>query len=295
MIISRTANGPILRQRAEEFLSPRPANLANSPDEARMLEQRVDRLAVAAGGMPAELVVIPGERKTRFDTYVNAALSEALAVFHRARRSVIDAHLQFTGHLTLKEHPEWLQNQPTGDAARRLAEAMEDEFWEEAETAFIRLASFWDRIGQLLDFFFFGIRHFERDGFEAVIERIVLNLAPVEHVLESSAALKRLRGYQNSEQENGYGWLKRRRNLVVHSLHLQPLTAQTEQELFETLHNHLEARLLKKLKPGSPKEEIERLHCQLAVACERFEDVLSLCEMRTIAARSRVMGPCVES
>ena len=288
MIISRTANGPVLHRRAEAFLSPRPANLARTPDEVRALEGRVAALAVAAGGLPTELQVVPGEQKKRFDTYSNAALNEVLAVFYRARRSVIDAHLSFTGHLTLKEHPDWLTNPPTGEGAKALANAMEDQFWESTETAYIRLASFWDRVAQLLDFFFFGIRHFERDGFAAVVERIVLNLAPVDHALDASPALTRLRSYQVSEQESGYAWLARRRNLLVHSLHLQPIAGQPEQDLFDTLHNHLEARLQKKLKPGTPVQEVERLHAQLTVACERFEDVLSLCELRSAATRARL-------
>jgi hypothetical protein len=287
-IISRSANGPILRRRAEEILSPRPAKLANTVDEARLLEDRVERLAIAAGGTPCELAVDPDEPKRHFDTYVNAAISEVLAVFHRARRSVIDAHLHFIGHSTLLEHPDWLHNAPTGEAAQALSEAMEDDFWENAETAYIRLASYWDRIGQLLDFFFFGIRHFERDGFAAVVDRIFLNLAPVEPELEASAALKRLRDYQTSELENGYKWLARRRNLLVHSLHLQPLTEQQNLDLFETLHNHLDMRLRKKLKPGTSKEELERLHGQLGAVCDRFVDVLALCETRVrLRARER--------
>lgn len=142
------------------------------------------------------------------------------------------------------------------------------------------MASFWDRVGQILDFFFFGIRYFERYGFAAVVDRIIQNLAPVSRELESSIALKRLRAYQTSEQEDGYNWLARRRNSLVHSLHLQPLTEQSSIGLFETLYNHPDVRIRTKLKPGTLNEELERLHCQLGAVCDRFEDILSLCEMR---------------
>lgn len=80
--------------------------------------------------MPRKLVVgSDEEEKQRFDTYVNATITEVLAAFHRARRSVVGAQLQFIGYLALKEHPDLVHNFPTGESAAALSRATENDFW----------------------------------------------------------------------------------------------------------------------------------------------------------------------
>ena len=154
----------------------------------------------------------------------------------------------------------------------------EHAFWEHAENAFIKLCSYWDRVGQILDFTFFRIRQFDRDGFTAVMDRIHANFFPVYEDIRNSLAWKSLRKYQNSEQEDGLKWLLRRRNLVIHSLHLQPIQTEAGRENIESAYNHLEESLRKKLRPGTPKQEVERLHAHLRAAAELFPHVLTLCE-----------------
>jgi hypothetical protein len=79
-------------------------------------------------------------------------------------------------------------------------------------------------------------------------------------------------------------WLLRRRNLLVHSLYLRPLRENEEAKdsdgvaLFTSEFNHLEASLRKKLAPGTPNEEIDRLNVQLQKAAELYPAVLGLCE-----------------
>jgi hypothetical protein len=58
--------------------------------------------------------------------------------------------------LDLPESPE---------AAAQLIKQAQGAFWEHAEAAYIRLYSFWDRVGQVLDFAFFNIRKFDQNGF----------------------------------------------------------------------------------------------------------------------------------
>jgi hypothetical protein len=92
------------------------------------------------------------------------------------------------------------------------------------------------------------------------------------------------RAFQTSEKEDGLKWLSRRRNLLVHSLYLRPIqenegaTDPSGVALFTSEFNHLEASLRKKLAPGTPSEEIDRLNVQLQKAAELYPAVLGLCE-----------------
>jgi hypothetical protein len=118
---------------------------------------------------------------------------------------------------------------------------MSEMFWEHAEASYLRLASFWDRIGQLLDFVFFNIRQYERDGFSAVLSRIRSNYVPLFLDLDFSGPWNNLWNYQKSENVDGLGWLIRRRNLLVHSLHLGPIeVGEKENAIFALAFNHLD-------------------------------------------------------
>lgn len=280
-ILRQTANEPILCRRAGRFLNPPPEDLATGPNDAKALQDQVQRLIDRLGGLPRLLIHPHGGTPDTFDTYVNAIFSEAVALFHRARRAVMRAHIAFIGRGCLEKYPHWIK-EPTMRSVEReaLVSAASTMYWEHAETAYIRLASYWDRIGQILDFVFFRNRHFERDGVAAVLERIHLNLIPLDRRLATLDAWRAIRTFQTSEGEDGLKWLTRRRNLLVHSLHLQPLDAEPEDKLFNTLHNHLDVRLREKLKPGTPEEELQRLHTQLRQAASLFREVLILCEAR---------------
>ena len=125
------------------------------------------------------------------------------------------------------------------DAAAALIREAQAAFWEHAEAAYIRLCSFWDRVGQVLDFAFFNIRKFDQNGFAAIMDRIDLNAVPMADGLKNCNSWQRLRSFQTSEKEDGLKWLVQRRNLVVHSLHLHPVKTD-EEGVFKSQFNHLD-------------------------------------------------------
>jgi len=110
------------------------------------------------------------------------------------------------------------------------------------------------------------------------MDRVYANFFPVYEDIRNSLAWKSLRKYQTSEQEDGLKWLLRRRNLVIHSLHLQPIQTPAEEEIFQSAYNHLEESLRRKLTPGTPQQEVKRLQTHLRAAAEFFPHVLTLCE-----------------
>src|SRR5262249_10897073 len=160
---------------------------------------------------PRLFIVFNGQRETlpTYDTYFSAALGEALENFQRCRRSICRSHmLCLAGEYMRKLDPP-----QQGEATNFYKKATGELFWEHAETSYIRLASFWDRIGQLLDFVFFNIRQYERDGFPAVMDRLRVNFVLVNDQIDNCEAWKLLRAYQTSEKPEGLNWLLRRRNL----------------------------------------------------------------------------------
>jgi hypothetical protein len=129
----------------------------------------------------------------------------------------------------------------------------------------------------LLDFVFFNIRQYERDGFAAVLDRIAVNHVPVSPTLGQAVAWKALLTYRKREDEKGFAWLISRRNLLVHSLHLAP--AKTDNPVFAATYNHLEERIRKKLRVAAPKEELARLHCHLSACADLFPSILEVAEI----------------
>ena len=179
-----------------------------------------------------------------------------------------------------KSHPDLLEPKPDDpEVLKQLQEMTSEMFWEHAETSYIRLASFWDRVGQLLDFVFFNIRQYERDGFPRVLERIRANYVLQFSDIEKAASWTYLWDYGKSEQPDGFKWLTSRRNLLVHSIHLQALAAAKESELYKSAFNHLDETARKKLKPDTPESELELLHEHLAAASVLFPAILGLCEL----------------
>lgn len=274
----------------EDFFSPKPARLAQSEAEAKSLEKRSSQIVRRFGGPPRVHLIIRAvdgsddAKVEHFDDYPAAAMAEIVNMFHRTRRSVCRAQMLLTGSHALHETPDiFLQKMPY-DVEEEFLAAVDYSFWEHTELAYIRIASYWDRVGQMLDFVFFSIRQFERDGFTAVLDRIHSNFAPMDAALQNMTDWKSLRAFQTSEREDGLKWLLRRRNLLIHSLYLRPLHGNDEATdsggvaLFSSEFNHLEASLRKKLAPGTPSEEIDRLNLQLQKAAELYPAILGLCE-----------------
>jgi hypothetical protein len=238
---------------------------------------RISGITNRLGAPPLVIVTGQNEPLPKYDTYSDAAFHEAIAVFYAARKSVCRAHMLEIGTAALHSFPESVPTESEQFRSSFLLNA-EHAFWEHAENAFVKLCSYWDRVGQILDFTFFRIRQFERDGFTAVMDRIHVNFFPVYEDIRNSLAWKSLRKYQNSEQEDGLKWLLRRRNFIIHSLHLQPIQTEAEEKIFESAYNHLEESLRQRLRPGTPKQEVKRLHAHLLAAAELFSHVLTLCE-----------------
>lgn len=268
------ANEAVVLKRLEEFFSPEPPKLATSDAEAQDLQDRVDHLVESLGGPPKAGTAPPNLVKV--DTYPLAIISEVINMFHRTRKSVVRTHMFMIGVELQKKWPDVTKS--SDENREFFVESSESAFWEHAETSFIRLVAYWDRVGQTLDFAFFGIRQFERDGFSSVMDRIHCNWVPMSRDLAAMAVWKRLRVFQISESEDGLKWLVRRRNLLVHSLHLRAVDSQTDEEMIDSLYNHLDSSLRKKLAPGTIEHELRRIHQQLSAAASLFPDFLSLCE-----------------
>lgn len=277
-------NEALILERLEEFFSPKLAKLADSEESGKALQTRIDKLTEALGGPPRLIVHFTNEPMPHYDTYADAAFGEALTLFHRARSSVSRAHMFFIGLGMHEKMPDVLNLPQDTEIRKLLMERINAVFWEHAETSFIRLASYWDRIGQLLDFVFFGIRQYERDGFPAVMDRIQNNWVAVDPVLREMEAWKALRSFQSSEQTGGLKWLLRRRNLLIHSMHLRPIEPDDDDPLFDSAFNHLDIALRKKLAPGSMQDELNNIHVHLAVASAQLPNALSILEHGAITA-----------
>lgn len=277
--LGQVTNELILLRQAEEFLDPKPAQIARTDEEKKLLDRRVDELTGKLGGVPRLILTKEGSPPPKYDKYAEAALNELLSFFHRCRRSVVRTHVHFIG-LGLIDKYEHLLDLPKDEDLRRALESdIEERFWEHAETSYIRLASLWDRVGQLLDFVYFNIRQYERDGFASVMQRIRANFVVMDDALRNSSDWGRLWEYQKSGHTNGLTWLIRRRNLLVHSLYLRPPSSTQEEEpIFLSEYNHLEESVRKKLMPGSPKEEVDALHVHLEAAASLIRPVIGLCE-----------------
>ncbi|MHB8066879.1 MAG: hypothetical protein ACYDIC_03150 [Desulfobaccales bacterium] len=277
-----TTNEAILIANMEEFFAPRPAKLAYSEDEINKVTTTLENVAIALGGFPKLIVTQEDEHPPTYDTFPNAAIDEILSTFHSCRYSVCKTHLFRIAFPIIKLHPDFFTPPIATESVNGIITILEKRFWEEAEIAFIRLASYWDRLGQLLDFAFFNIRQYERDGFPAVIQRIWKNFVPVFPEIGENESWHRLWNFSKLEDREGLVWLLRRRNLLIHSLHLRPVIEQSQEDpIFASLYNHLEESVRKKLKPGEPQQELESLHTHLSLAATHFYDAIELCEFAT--------------
>ena len=277
--LQHAANESLMIARLEEFFSPQPARLAASAVDVKALEDLADNVTRLFGGVPRLIIQAINGPKPIYDTYLSAAIDEAIEVFHRARRSLCRAQAFLIGAHMLAKNPEFLKL-PDDPKVRNLFQtSAEGVFWEHTETTFIRLAGFCDRLGQILDFAFFSIRQYERDGFSAVVDRIRANTLRMQPELASSAAWIAIWNYRKSEREEGLQWLLSRRNLLVHSLHLRPEGETPNEEIFASAFNHLDSRLRRDLAPGTPEQEIQRLHTHLSQAAELLPHVLTLCQL----------------
>ena len=276
-LLSYTVNEPITLRRLETFFKPQPAKLAKNNTQEETLLMSLSMLSEKLGGPPYDYTILNDLPDSfKFDTYTPMAIDEVLSAFHRCRRAVCLSHMFFIAGKYLEETP----NHVIPPIEVEHLSVIFERFWEQAEMSFIRIASFWDRIGQLLDFIFFNIRQYERDDFPSVMDKIRVNFIPICKDLESNINWIRIRKYQNSEKKDGLKWLLRRRNLLIHSLHLSPVSKRLENYLmFNSIHNHLERAISNKLDTGNMQEELECAHSHLQTAADLFPAVTELCNL----------------
>jgi hypothetical protein len=191
------------------ILFPKPASL----ELDRPLRNRLYELTEKIGGVPRLIVTKTGDPPLQFDMYGDATIREIFSSFQRCRRSVCRTHICFIARDLYNREPDTFKGIPKNVRTGLLA-YMTEVFWEHAEISYIRLASFWDRIGQFLDFVFFIIRQYKSDGFPSVMDRIHSNYMRLIPELASSSFWTELRKYQTSEKTDGFQWLVRRRNLA---------------------------------------------------------------------------------
>ncbi len=283
-VISHVANEPLLLVRYEHKQADKFARLWD--DSSRKLKtERLDKIARHMGGPPRLYILRQDENPPPEDGFPRAALQEVLSVFQRARTSVIRAHMFHVGNRFVEDTPDLFEDHDPKLADGTL-ELSREAFWEHAEAAYIRLASYWDRVGQVLNFAFFNIRSSKHEGFQSVMDRIYANVAKMDAQFAKNGSWSRLRSFQTSTKDNGYKWLQERRNLVVHSLHLQPIAPDSDDEedvtdndtVFTSQFNHLDHAHREKLRPRDPAGEVVVLMRQLDRAGELFNDFLSVVE-----------------
>jgi hypothetical protein len=279
--VSFVANEPLLLAQYEATAEKGEFSQLWQDGDKGEFDKRVNRVVEHLGGPPAFYLLRNDQDPPAADNYPVAAMREVFAVFSRARKSVMRAHLFRAGSSLLGTHPDLLDLPDDSESRALFVRQAQAAFWEHAEAAYIRLYSFWDRVGQVLDFAFFNIRKFDQNGFTSVMDRIHANVVPMDEQLKNNSSWKRLRAFQTSEKDDGLKWLLQRRNLVVHSLHLHPVP-EDEESVFKSQFNHLEAAHREKLRPRDPVDEVGLLVGQLTKAGELFSDFLAVVEFSTV-------------
>ena len=279
-VLSHAANEPLLTKRMEPYLSPRPANIYTDEAEAKDLERHIHKFLDKIEPQQKLIITRDGElhsSRDRIRTYQFDISNELTDCFHVCRNAVCRLHMFYITHENVKVNREFWVDMSEEDT-KVYGDLMAKSFWEALEIATVRLVSYWDRVGQLLDFVFFNIRQYERDGFPAVVERIKKNFATTFPDLASDASYKAFVEYTNSEKPVGFKWLTRRRNLAIHSTRFRP-HEDTRDAMFEYEFNHFETRVIRNLALKSPKEELELIHAHLAKAAELFRGVFELASL----------------
>ena len=172
-------NDALVLSLLERVASPKPASLALTTKEKRQVNNRIKKLRQKLAAPPEFIIYLKKEGPPKFDTFGETALHEIVSAFDRSRHAVCRAHVCSLATVTYAQCPQVLRRVPPDRIREDIVNLIEERFWEHAEIAYIRLAAFWDRVSQLLNFIFFNIRQSERDGFPAVADRIRLNYVPM--------------------------------------------------------------------------------------------------------------------
>ena len=279
ILFDRSVKEAILLHRAAEFFQPQPARLFEADADAKRINEKFAKRYSKLGGVPDVFIIADGAAPSGvYDDFTWYSVQEMVSLFKRARTSVTKVHAKFLTYWILRNAKEIVETGLDEKQLSALEPVILDEFWEYAETAYIRLASMWDRAGQLLDYVFFNIRQFERDGFPSVLDRIKTNFVVLDKTVENQDFWKQVRQYAYRDQVDGLKWLLRRRNLLVHSLHLgeQNATKKEERDL-SYYFNHLDEATRNRLGTMEPEQELDALHSHLSKFAKLFEPLCDLC------------------
>ncbi len=116
-------------------------------DDNGEFDKCINKVVEHLGGPPEAYLLRIDQEPPPADNYPEAAMREVFAVFSRARKSVLRAHLFMAGSSLLAEQPNVMDLTDNSDArAAPFIKQAQGAFWEHAEAAYIRLYSFWDRV-----------------------------------------------------------------------------------------------------------------------------------------------------
>ena len=279
ILFDRSLKEAVLLDRVSEFFEPQPARLFEGDADAERINEKLASLYEKLGAVPKLLITKQGVKPSdTYDDFTWYSVQEMVSLFGRARMSVIKVHAKFLTSEILQGRKRLIKTPLTKKQLASFAPIVIEEFWESAETAYIRLASMWDRVGQLLDYVFFNIRQFERDGFPSVLDRIKVNFAVLDKSLEKQQFWINIKRYAYRDQVDGLKWLLRRRNLLVHSLHLgeQKATGSEERDL-AYYFNHLDETARNRLGAMTRDAELKALHDHLRAFAKLLEPICDLC------------------
>jgi len=260
-------------QRLDESADPRIPTLATGEDQEKEIASLLETLSYDLGGVPKIIISKEGEEKPVFDTYVDSLIQELLRMFHKTRRAVLKAHAQYVVVESMRQKKEFFMTPPPEE----IVLAIEEYFWDSLEVAYLRIASFWDRVGQLLSFSFFNIRQYDKEGFTAIIESIHLNYEPMLPELKSFEEYGRIWDYSKTENDQGLKWLLQRRNTLIHSVGLSSgRNDELAMKPYDSLFNHLERKQQRKLRKAELSIEMKLLNFHFVKLCSLFRDCLVL-------------------
>ena len=279
VLFDRSLKEAVLLDRAAEFFEPEPARLFKTDADSKRINEKLANLYAKLGGVPKLFITKEGVKPSdTYDDFTWYSVQEMVSLFNRARISVTKVHAKFLTCEILRGGKQLIKTRLTKKQLAAFEPIVIEEFWESAETAYIRLASMWDRVGQLLDYVFFNIRQFERDGFPSVLDRIKVNFTVLDKSVEKQQFWVDIKRYTYRDQVDGLKWLLRRRNLLVHSLHLgeQKAVGSEERDL-AYYFNHLDEAARNRLGAMTPEEELKALHDHLRAFAKLLEPICDLC------------------
>lgn len=252
----------------EKHFDPKLSDIGN---EKNRINENISKLRSSLDAPPDLFIICKGEELGKYDTFIDSAIHELIISYKKVRRSIRGAH---SLSISINTTERFTKNE---EYKNFIIPLLKDQFWDNIEVSYIRLSSFWDRIGQLLDYIYFNIRNYDNDGFIAVIDRIHRNIRQIYPEFSSMKEWGNLWDYSRSEKKDGLKWLLKRRNVLIHSLSLKELLVEEEDEiLFEANYNHLDEKIKAKLKQGDSEDELNNIHIHFKMITQLFNDCIEI-------------------